>query len=72
MAKTKINIRDLPDLELKNIVKTKKAEMREQRFNKVVGKLDNTGALKTSRRDIARAKTILQERKLKIRGQESK
>lgn len=59
---------DMSAEELGKMLTDKKAQLREQRFQKVVGKLENTGALKQNRKQIARIKTRLRS----IQNSESK
>lgn len=63
MAKAKT--RDLREMAA-DVIKTKVNEMEANlfnlRFQASMGKLENTSLLQTSRRDIARAKTVLQQK----------
>ena len=56
-------LRDLSDEELV----TKARELRDELFNtrirKTTGQLENTAKLRTLRRDVARAETLLRERR---------
>ncbi len=45
-----------------------KKQSREARFNKVIGHLENPLVLRTLRRQMARANTIIHEYRLRIRG----
>ena len=57
-------MRELSDGDLNKLIDDAKAEMFNMRFQKSVGKLTNTSRMRTLKKDIARAKTILHERKL--------
>lgn len=59
-------IRDLTSEEIENKVKDLKAELFNLRFQAATGQLDNPMRLSEVRKNIARCKTILHERELKI------
>lgn len=62
--------KELRDLSIEEL-KEKETELRQElfnlRFQKATGELSNTSALKKTRRDIARVKTILKEKLNSIR-----
>ncbi len=60
-------IRQLSDAELKNRAQDLKAELFNLRFQAATGSLDNPLRIRTVRREIAKVKTIEQERALGIR-----
>lgn len=60
-------IRQLSDAELTNRAKDLKAELFNLRFQAATGSLDNPLRIRTVRREIAKVKTIEQERALGIR-----
>ncbi|MGE5553260.1 MAG: 50S ribosomal protein L29 [Betaproteobacteria bacterium] len=60
------DIRDLTSEEIEHQVKDLKAELFNLRFQLATGQLDNPMRLSEVRKSIARCKTILRERELKI------
>ncbi len=60
------DIRDLTTEEIQSKLKDSKAELFNLRFQSTIGQLDNPMKLKEVKRDIARMKTIIRERELKI------
>ena len=58
-------IRKLSDEELQTKILDVKKEYMELRFQHVSAQLTDTSKLKTTRRDIAKLETIIQERKMK-------
>lgn len=65
----KVNeIRDLTSEEIETKVKDLKTELFNLRFQMATGQLDNPMRLSEVRKNIARCKTILRERELKIHG----
>ncbi|MBA3471251.1 MAG: 50S ribosomal protein L29 [Herpetosiphonaceae bacterium] len=66
----KVNeLRDLSNSDLEKLINDIKQELFNMRFQKSVGKLTNTARVRTIKKDIARAKTIIHERKLAAEGQ---
>lgn len=59
-------LRQLTDDELVRKIRDLKDELFRLRFQAATGQLDNPMRLKEVRRSIARAKTILRERELKL------
>ena len=62
----KEQLADMSTDELKKLLYDKKALLRERRFEKVVGKLENTGVLKETRKEIARILTRLNSKKSQV------
>lgn len=63
MAKAKAKeLRDLAADAIAAKVKEMEANLFNMRFQASMGKLENTTLLQTTRRDIARAKTVLQQK----------
>ena len=56
-------IRDLSPAEIEVRIVEKKEELFKLRFRHTMGQLDNTATLKTTRREIAKLKTILAEKR---------
>ena len=63
----KIKFNELSIEELNSKLSDFKEELRNLRFNKVIGQVANTARVKIVRRSIARINTILNEYKLNIR-----
>ena len=59
-------MRDLTESELREHVQTARRELFGLRFQHATGELDNTGGLKTAKREIARALTVARERGIEI------
>lgn len=59
-------IRDLTSEEIQHKVRDLKAELFNLRFQLATGQLDNPMRLSEVRKNIARCKTVLRERELKI------
>ena len=57
-------LRDLTSEELMNKLNDFKSELFSLRFQLATGQLQNTARIKTVKRDIAKVKTVLAERKL--------
>jgi large subunit ribosomal protein L29 len=57
------DLRELSVDELANKARELRSELFTTRIKKTTGQLENTAKLKTLRRDIARAETILRERR---------
>lgn len=60
------DLRGLSDAELKNQILENERAIVDMRFKRAIGQLENPSAARTIRRDIARMKTILQEREAGI------
>lgn len=56
------DLRHLTDAELTQQIKDNEGALLDMRFNMAVGVLENPSAMRVVRRDIARMKTILNER----------
>lgn len=61
------DLRALSDGELRNQISEDERSLVDQRFKQAVGQLESPAVMRTIRRDIARAKTILRERALEIK-----
>ncbi|GGH85370.1 large subunit ribosomal protein L29 [Pullulanibacillus pueri] len=61
-------IRNLTTAEVEQKVKSLKEELFNLRFQLATGQLENPAQLSKVRKDIARAKTVLHERELKIQN----
>jgi len=61
-------IRNLTTAEVEQQIQSLKEELFNLRFQSATGQLENTVQLSKVRKDIARAKTILRERELKIQN----
>ncbi|NLW59571.1 MAG: 50S ribosomal protein L29 [Firmicutes bacterium] len=61
-------IRAMTGEELQKKLADLKAELFNLRFQLATGQLDNTARVKAVRKDIARVKTIMHEREMKIRA----
>ncbi|MFC5713800.1 50S ribosomal protein L29 [Thalassorhabdus alkalitolerans] len=59
-------IRELTTAEIEQKTKSLKEELFNLRFQLATGQLDNPVRIRTVRKDIARAKTVLRERELGI------
>lgn len=57
------NLREKSDAELLQEINVLKDELFNLRFQQATGQLENTARLKTVKKDIARIKTVLGERK---------
>ena len=57
------DFRALGDQEINSKIAELQESQLRNRFNKVLGKLEDTSVIKKNRRDIARLKTLLSERK---------
>lgn len=62
-------LREISNGDLEKLINDTKQELFNLRFQKSVGKLTNTARVRTLKKDIARAKTIIHERKLAAEGQ---
>lgn len=60
---TALDIRKLNDQEINAKIKELKAELFDLRFQQAVGQLENTAKLGKIKKEIARMKTVLSERK---------
>jgi large subunit ribosomal protein L29 len=59
-------LRDLTESELREHLQTARRELFGLRFQHATGELDNTGGLKTAKREIARVLTVARERGIEI------
>ena len=57
------DLRSLTNQELENFLAEAEESITRLRFQSALGQLDDTSSLRTVRKDIARMKTILNERK---------
>ncbi|MDX6151390.1 MULTISPECIES: 50S ribosomal protein L29 [Marinococcus] len=57
-------LRDLTTVEIEDQTKSLKEELFNLRFQLATGQLENPARIRTVRKDIARAKTVLREREL--------
>jgi large subunit ribosomal protein L29 len=57
-------LRDLSDEELRGKLRELQEELFNLRFQLATGQIENVGRIRTVRRDIARLKTVQQERSL--------
>lgn len=62
-------LRELSNGDLEKLINDTKQELFNMRFQKSVGKLTNTARVHTLKKDIARIKTLLHERKLLAEAQ---
>lgn len=62
------DIRNLTTAEVEQKVKTLKEELFNLRFQLATGQLENPARIREVRKGIARAKTVLRERELKIQN----
>ena len=62
------DIRNLTTAEVEQKIKSLKEELFNLRFQLATGQLENPAQLSKVRKDIARAKTVLRERELKIQN----
>lgn len=57
-------MREMSNSDLEKLINDTKQELFNLRFQKSVGKLTNTARVRTLKKDIARAKTLIHERTL--------
>ena len=62
-------MREISNGDLEKLIDDAKEELFNMRFQKSVGKLTNTARARTLKKDIARAKTIMHERRLAAEAQ---
>jgi large subunit ribosomal protein L29 len=65
MAKP-IELRELPEAELRTHIATARRELFGLRFQHATGELENTAGLKAAKKEIARALTVAKERGIEI------
>ena len=65
MAKP-IELRELPEAELREHIKTARRELFGLRFQHATGELENTAALRAAKKEIARSLTVAKERGIEI------
>jgi large subunit ribosomal protein L29 len=63
-----LEIRNLTTAEIEQQLKTLKEELFNLRFQLATGQLENPARIREVRKSIARAKTIVRERELKIQN----
>ena len=61
-------LRDLSDPELREHIRTARRELFGLRFQHATGELDDTASLKKAKREIARALTVANERRIEVNG----
>ena len=61
-------LRDMTDAELHTKINDLKSELFNLRFQLATGQLDNPMRIKGVKKDIARAKTVLRTREIKIKA----
>jgi large subunit ribosomal protein L29 len=59
-------LRDMPDTDLREHIRTARRELFGLRFQHATGELDNTAGLNRAKREIARALTVARERELDL------
>ena len=59
-------LRDLEDTALREHVRTQRRELFGLRFSHATGELENTSALRTTKRELARALTVARQRGVEI------
>jgi large subunit ribosomal protein L29 len=64
---TAVEVRTRSDDELKQTLNDLKDELFGLKFQQILGQLEDTTVLKKTRKDIARIKTVLREKELRIR-----
>jgi large subunit ribosomal protein L29 len=64
---TAVEVRTRSDDELKQMLNDLKDELFGLKFQQILGQLEDTTVLKKTRKDIARIKTVLREKELRIR-----
>ena len=60
------DLRELPENELVDHVKTARKEIFGLRFQHATGELENTAGLRSAKRELARALTVAHEREIDI------
>ena len=65
-------VREMPDKDLKLALKDNYEALENYRFQHAIGQLENFKSMTNIKRDIARIKTILKEKELKINENISK
>ena len=60
-------VREMSDVELENQARDLVAQIWKLRFQAATGQTEGLGKIRSLRRDVARAKTILRERELRER-----
>jgi len=58
------DLRDMSDEELRNQLEERKTTLRQLRFQMVTGAVDDIRAIRNTRRDVAKIKTVMREREL--------
>jgi len=62
------DLREMSESDLREHLSNARRELFGLRFQHATGELDNTGGLKTAKREIARALTVARERGIEIHG----
>jgi large subunit ribosomal protein L29 len=65
MAKP-IELRELPEAELRTHIANARRELFGLRFQHATGELENTASVKAAKKEIARALTVAKERRIEI------
>jgi large subunit ribosomal protein L29 len=60
------DLRDLPERELVDHVRSQRKEIFGLRFQHATGELENTAGLRAAKRELARALTVAREREIDI------
>ena len=60
------DLRDLPEKELVDHVRTQRKEIFGLRFQHATGELENTAGMRAAKRELARALTVAREREIDI------
>jgi large subunit ribosomal protein L29 len=66
MASKALELRDMDDVVLVEHLRTARRELFGLRFQHATGELENTSRLRDAKRDIARALTVLRERRVDV------
>jgi large subunit ribosomal protein L29 len=61
-------LRDLPDVELRDVIAQSRMELFGLRFKHATGELENTAGLGSAKRDLARALTVARERGIETKS----
>ena len=61
-------LRDMGEADLRDHIRTARRELFGLRFQHATGELDDTASLKKAKREIARALTVANERRIEVNG----
>lgn len=61
------NIRDMSDTDISQEISSLEREIMDLRMGNTIGTVENPTMIRFKKRDVARLKTVLRERELKIR-----